>query len=738
MPQYLDANGNPVQSSAKVYLDPNTGEPQHSAPPSAPTPGMMSQLNNWWENFTKPVTEIQPHQPIHSTADLEREAVRGVGNVGAGALGVLLHPLDTLAGMGTLALRANPVGGLVDMARGQPNVGQEMGAQLMQHPLTTIESGIGQAAALPVLEDAAKVPLKIIPKVARGAANIVAGTSPEVAEKLAEDTQTANTASQAKADQANAKIMSNRAKQLQQHFEQTQAVRAQNEAAESLQSRKAALSRGVEQLDPQFQSDLQATEKNVRAQAGANYDAVRSTLEPQPQPVQYVKNGPDLNLEATAAKLPPVPEGYTRLYRSESPTTKFEDVFDKSKLQDFNANRPEGKSYTDDLNSAAYYKQTYGPDAQTSYVDVPNAVAQKAKIGDGEYVIGDKATVPTQSLVDAVRKAEGLIEGSSENLKVFRDILSKAPEQEDVVFSGGQKFGPGTPLYESVKASPEGLPGASAPATFSDLQGYYTELGSQLSKGTLPSDVYLAMKDLQGSIGNLMQNMAESKGVGEQLMNARKFYSDYMSAFRDHGSPLYKAMNATERGKSIGALKGADQSGIQILARYNPELAQRANTIRGYQAEAKSIPSRTATPKPEPALPPSKPPVLADIKKIGLKDIQEAKQNAMLARKGPVGGKLGHLASGAGAWHVISSAMYGNPEGMLIGGAVSGIPYALSKVLKMPEVVRILSTPTPADIAAIPPEIRGDLPQIVKQAQKEGIAVHPAILSLAGATQRPQ
>lgn len=567
----------------------------------------------------------------------------------------------------------------------------------------------------------------------RKGANIISGTGPKVAEDLAAKTAEANAAAQAKADAANATLANKRAQQVKQHFEKTQQVRQANEAAQALQSRKAALNRGVEQLDPKFQEDLKATEKNVRDQANEKYNTVRHAMgeHGNPQPVEYVRNGRDLDLEATEAKLPPVKEGYTRLYRSESPTTKFADVFDKSKLQD---NRPEGKAYTDDLNSAAYYKQSYGRDAKTTYIDVPNSVAETSRIQPGEYVLGEPPTVPSSSLAQAVKNAEAKIQGSSENLKVFRDILSKHPEgePESIAYQGAQ-IPKGHPLYDVLKEGNE-----SAPATFSDLQGYYSELGDKLSSGNLPGDVYQAMKSLHGSIGDLMQKMADSKGVGDQLKDARSFYRDYMGAFRDHSSPLYKAMNATESGKSIAALKGADKSGIETLARYNPELARRANTIRGYQTEANSITSRPPAIKPEPVLPPKPQPSVADVKKIGLQDIREAKAAKLEGHKGPAGGTLGHVAAGAGGWHLIHSALAGNPEGMITGGALAVAPYALAKVLKSPTIVKLLSEPTPADIAAIPPELRGDLPTIVKAAQAQGIKVHPAFVVMAGATNAPQ
>jgi len=614
--QYLDpSTGEPIPAQ-KTYLDPNTGEPVKDATTAPPS---TDSNQSWWDRVTAPYTKIQKPDPNDRWNP--KEAVKAVGNIGAGGLGVLLHPINALAGVGGLVTAP------FEAAQGKRTVYQDMYEGAKDNPYGMVEAGIGQAGAAPFLSKELSAPVKAIraiPKVARGAMDIMAGATPKVAAGLAEDTTTANAAATAKAEAANTAIQSKRAQQLQQHFEKTQQVRAQNEAAQAVQSRKVALQRGVEQLDPKFQEDLQTTEKNVRAQANEKYNTVRAATE-------------------------------------------------------------------------------------------------------GE-------TIPSESLANAVKTAEGKIQGSSENLKIFRDILSKHPEgePESITYQGAQ-IPKGHPLYDVLK---EGEAANTSPATFSDLQGYYSELGSKLAQGNLPGDVYQAMKTLQGSVGDLMQQMAESKGVGDQLTDARGFYRDYMNAFRDSKSPLNKAMNAPERGKSIAALKGADQSGIETLARYNPELAQRANTIRGYQAEAKSIPAKAPAVKPEPALPPKPAPVLADVKKIGLGDIKQAKTDAMMNTK-KIGGLAGASMHGAGVWHFVQSAVHGSPGGMLGGAAIAGTPYVLGKIFKTPAIVRMLSEPTPADIAAIPPEIRADMPQIVQAAQKQGIKVHPALLMM-GRPNAPQ
>ena len=46
----------------------------------------------------------------------------------------------------------------------------------------------------------------------------------------------------------------------------------------------------------------------------------------------------------------------------------------------------------------------------------------------------------------------------------------------------------------------------------------------------------------------------------------------------------------------------------------------------------------------------------------------------------------------------------------------------------------MLTEPTAADLAQIPPELRGELKPIVERAQKQGIKVDPRLAALVGAS----
>jgi hypothetical protein len=151
--------------------------------------------------------------------------------------------------------------------------------------------------------------------------------------------------------------------------------------------------------------------------------------------------------------------------------------------------------------------------------------------------------------------------------------------------------------------------------SYNDLQGYREEIGRELRKGTLAPDVFDAYKRMMPMIDDAMQEIAERKGLGGAQTEARNYYRQYAQTFLDKDSPLRQAINEgkslkREPGSVIESLRGKNAA-VQTLAKYNPELARRANTVRGYQSEAASLPAKPGKVNPLPKLTPAKPPVEA-------------------------------------------------------------------------------------------------------------------------------
>lgn len=272
--------------------------------------------------------------------------------------------------------------------------------------------------------------------------------------------------------------------------------------------------------------------------------------------------------------------------------------------------------------------------------------------------------------------------------------------------------------------------------TYRDLQGYYSELGRELTKGTLPGDVYAAFDSLQDAVGGEMQRIADANGLGPQLADARATWRQMKQTFYDPRSPAYKALKAPERGGAIKAFQGKDQTGIEAIAKYSPDLARRANTIRGYQAEAKTIRPGKINSLPNLSEKPN--PVTPEVRKINAEDIRNAKAESLGKRSEQIRKRGAQIVTTLGAYRALADAFHGNFGAIptLLGESGLGIAstYGLSRLLERPEIVKFLTEPTAKDISSIPPELRGDIAQVAQQAQKQGIKVSPALLSAVGAS----
>lgn len=384
------------------------------------------------------------------------------------------------------------------------------------------------------------------------------------------------------------------------------------------------------------------------------------------------------------------------------------------------------------------------------------------------------ATTPGSSLSTAAQDAMSKISGTSETPKIFRDILGKYPtEDPNFIEYQGAKIARGTPLYD-VLAKHGAV--SSPPVTFADLQGYYSELGAELSKGTLPGDVYQAARALQDSVGGLMQQLADGAGVGKQLSAARKFYRDYMDAFHEpsgpsaSGSPIAQALLAKDPSIAVQKFAGASgDRGIAILRRYDPalaDLAQHAQTVkRGTPTGAvptrksiSTIPPAKVTPVPTgPSLPLPPvlesapvarasnlplPPVLPEpetvpvdlkpMRTISAGDITAAKQAAAEASAGKWW-RRGNWAAAVPIFQAMRAFWGGHIPSIPLMGLESAGVLATTKfaneLLRYPPMIRFLTQARPEDVALIPPDLRGDLPGLVSQARRQGIRVAPALIA---------
>ena len=396
--------------------------------------------------------------------------------------------------------------------------------------------------------------------------------------------------------------------------------------------------------------------------------------------------------------------------------------------------------------------------------------ALRARAGEMYDAIREKVgntSLPGAGLATAAKTALQAVKGTTETPKVFRDIASKYPESDPstIAYQGAQ-IPRGHPLYDVLAQN-----GAvtAPPVTFTDLQGYYSELGSELSKGTLPSDVYLATRALQDSIGDMMQDIAKQNGVNNQFIDARKFYREYMDTFHEptgpssSGSPVAQALLAKDPLVAAEKFTGNSANrGIADLRKYSHGLANLAQDMQRVGEEKVSVPARKSamdipTPKtkpvpaganlplppvlPEPESVPYREPKLSPTQTISEADLRRANEASVQRRGSSAVGSLIRLSVVWPAFHMLSDLMRGrevSPGGLAAIPAAGATSMAIDEILAHQGVREFLIRPTRQQIAQIPLNLRGDMPQIVAAAKSHGLPVSPLLASYAAAIQHNQ
>lgn len=277
--------------------------------------------------------------------------------------------------------------------------------------------------------------------------------------------------------------------------------------------------------------------------------------------------------------------------------------------------------------------------------------------------------------------------------------------------------------------------------TYEDLQGYYSELGKELSKGTLPGDIYTAYDTLHENIGNEMQRIADENGQGAQLMDARNYWRRMKQTFGKSSDTIRDRASKAVKGVNPDLIKQqASEYRTRLLSSFDPSIEGLASRAKSLQDEIKSLPSKSSSasevvPKttknyaePQGAKPVEKPELSTrEIREKALdrwakgeEGLNKWQVRALVA--GPIGGIVG--------------AMLGHGEGGAIGyGLGSAIgPAMVAKLVERPGVREWLTRPPAGELAALQQLPNADrialtdtLRKTAQVAQQTGTKVSPLI-----------
>ena len=414
----------------------------------------------------------------------------------------------------------------------------------------------------------------------------------------------------------------------------------------------------------------------------------------------------------------------------------------------------------------------------------------------------DGATLPSDTLADGVKAAQAeWIRGSPAKVAEFNAMVSPGQPGPELVLADQTAQNMGYKDFRTAISNPDirstlsrALPPdvwqaaigqGTRPISWNDLQGFYEETGAKISEGPQPGkgDIFKALQQVHKFVGDQMQQLADTRDVGDQFRAARKFYREYMDAFHEptgpssSGSPVAQALLAKD--PEVAARIFASPSGmrgITDLRRYSPSLASLAQDVRQTaqtdirvptrksavdipQPKAKPVPGGANLPLPpiqesEPApraaqlpLPPVLPepetvpfrePKLAPRRTISAGDLQRANEAAVRAR---AAGLAGHLFWWTGVWpafRMLSELSKGaevslKPLALMPAAGAAGM--ATEELMGQPAVMEFLTRASRQQVARIPPDLRGQMPDVVSLAEKRGIKVSPILAAYAAAIQ---
>ena len=296
--------------------------------------------------------------------------------------------------------------------------------------------------------------------------------------------------------------------------------------------------------------------------------------------------------------------------------------------------------------------------------------------------------------------------------------------------------------------------------TYEDLQGFYSELGNEISKGTLPGDIYTAYDAMHEVVGKDMQRIADSQGAGKQLLNARNYWRRMKQTFGKPYNPTDAANLALDKTAGSVMQRAEQINRLRLLGSFDRTIPQTAlhiaNLQKGIEALPKEAPVRAVVqPLPQNPGPAPSPkfegtpdelarqttPLPAGVGKtvIDHADIVAANKETYAKRLQ----RAQHWTLYLGAvWPAIEAMRYlvrgemPTTSGTIGIGSSLAARAAMDRIFTNPHVVDFFTKATTKEIAAVPPELRGDLPDAVAAAQSHGLRVSPVLVAYAASVQR--
>lgn len=244
------------------------------------------------KSLTERLTEIQPHKIPRSMSEAGQEVLKGVGNIGATAINTILHPVDTITGAVTSAVKMSPPVELYHALRGEKGAGQEFAEQVVSQPLETAEQFIGQAGVTEGLGEAIGPMTRKLKAtsegIRKGVQSAVGAGEKSVKTVVAAEAKGAGEAAKATEEKNRAEIKKHDAAVAEagqkdvnahvQHVADRAEAEQANQAAEAIPNSRAGLEKVISDKSWLREQKIAEAEKTAKADLDKRYEDQRKML----------------------------------------------------------------------------------------------------------------------------------------------------------------------------------------------------------------------------------------------------------------------------------------------------------------------------------------------------------------------------------------------------------------------------------------------------------------------------
>lgn len=377
------------------------------------------------------------------------------------------------------------------------------------------------------------------------------------------------------------------------------------------------------------------------------------------------------------------------------------------------------KAHSEALTRRGVAEKQLGEESSKFQAAVETAREKALKVGNEKYsAVNEKLNLhagDSAALTDALHDSLSRISGTDVQPTILKSISDRLAEENGI--------------------------------SYSDLQGYYSELGRELSRGTLPGDVYSAYDAMHDAIGQQMQEIADANGAGEQLTDARAYWKRMKQTF----------------GRGPSATDVASQTLKDIAPEYMERQA-RDNRLRNLGYFDSTIPQTAAEidrlretlkgPAPKapsgPTVPATKPLKAVETPEFNTRKVRET----LLRKWAAAGEKISpwrmHILLGGGLASIFTALYSPGAAAAEAGFAVSSAlgPAAVARLVERPAIREWLTRPPADELAALKSLPHADrvrivdtLNKVAQSSQGSGrpIVVSPklAVLGIAASSHQP-